>query len=312
MKDRKMKLGLFVPMLSRDYNKIPASAWIRLYQMVPYYQSLGIEVHVNNPFHSYDAAIYFRIADRKSYYFIRFLKGISRRVYFDTCVNYFELHEHTDRDTVRYMHKISGIVDGIICSTDNICGHARQYNDNVFVMDDPVDTKHFRYVRSSPNLDDPLFGWSGISVKAHFLNEYARQIDNRVLLVTDRRIFEQDLDFRYQYVQWQYDTFPLSISQVDVALLNRTYDTVYDQGHSSFKALVFAVQGVPIVASKVPSYLKLAGYYEGIVFLEDFGQDLVAALDALKGRNYDPTTARRFYSCENQVRRVVNWMGLTT
>ena len=94
-KERRKKLGLFIPTFYRDYNKVSASIWIRVLQMVPHYENLEIEVHINDPFRTYDVAIYYRLATQRSYNIIKYLKHVSKKVYFDTCVNYFDLHKHT-------------------------------------------------------------------------------------------------------------------------------------------------------------------------------------------------------------------------
>lgn len=309
-KGKHRKLGLFVPTFHKDYNKVSASIWIRVLQMVRYYRTLGIQVHINNPFYKYDAAIYYRSPTGRSYHIIKYLKQTSKKVYFDTCVNYFALHPHTGQVQVDYMKKIARMVDGVICSTANICEYASGYSKDVFIMDDPIDLTHFQYVKNTYNFDMPLFGWSGISVKIPVLNEYAKDIDNRILLITDKAVFNQSLDFRYKYIQWRHETFPFVISQVDIALLNRHYDNIYDKGNSSFKALVFAAQSVPIIASRLPSYEKLAGYYDGIVFLEDYQGRLNQAIIALKARNFDAEKVRKYYSCENQASRLLSYLKI--
>ena len=55
-----MKLGLFYPKKTTDFNRAAASHWIRVLQMKEYYEKAGVEVHINKPFKQYDVAIFFR------------------------------------------------------------------------------------------------------------------------------------------------------------------------------------------------------------------------------------------------------------
>ena len=53
----KFKLGLFITTKETDYNKVQASFWNRIFQMIDYYRDLGVDVTLNNYFKRYDAVI---------------------------------------------------------------------------------------------------------------------------------------------------------------------------------------------------------------------------------------------------------------
>jgi len=300
------KLGLFVPTLKKDYNKVSASIWIRVYQMVKYYESFGIKVYINNPFIKYDATIFYRWSNDASLNIIKYLKKISNKVYWDTCVNYYELHSNTNEKQVDITKQISSIVDGVITSTDEISNRARLYNENIFVMDDPVDFEHFKYKKYDVNFNDPIYGWSGISSKANFLNKYKDNIKNLTIISNNK----PTLDMNCEFYKWRYESFPYFISKIDIALLPREFkNNPYNIAHSSFKALVFAAQGIPIIANKLPSYEKLSSRYQGIVFLEDF-DNLNEAQESLKTRSLQIDSLKEYYSCENQAFRLLKYLGV--
>lgn len=299
------KLGLFVPTLKKDYNEVSASIWIRAYQMVKYYESFGIKVYINNPFIKYDATIFYRWSNNISLNIIKYLKKISDKVYWDTCVNYYELHSNTNQKQVDITKLISSIVDGVITSTDEIAKRASMYNENIFVMDDPIDFEHFKYQKTNINLTNSVFGWSGVSKKATFLNEYKKKIAN-LLVISEKK---PKLDIDYKFYEWRYESFPYLISKIDIALLPREFENdPYNIGHSSFKALVFASQGIYIVANKLPSYEKLSQYYGGIVFLEDY-ENFTEAIAVLKTKELDFSKVKEYYSCENQAYNLLNFLG---
>jgi len=299
-----MRIGIFIPALIRDYDRIQSALWIRALQMVEPLRALGHNVSVNNPLRRYDAVIYHRGMMRRSYLFVRFLRTISRRVYWDTCVDYMVEHEGSGPEHVRWARRIAASVDGVICTTSGIAESVGRYNDRVMVMPDPVDLDHFSPPREETNLDAPLFGWSGVSVKAFSLNDHAAFLDGRCLIVSDAR---PELSFSYDFRRWSHATFPGDLRACDCAFLPRKVETTYTRNNSSFKALVYAVMGVPILADRLPSYEELARHYEGIVFLDEHDSP-EAALAELRTRRLDPSAVREAYSCERWAGKLAAWL----
>jgi glycosyltransferase involved in cell wall biosynthesis len=60
-------------------------------------------------------------------------------------------------------------------------------------------------------------------------------------------------------MNWQYETFPKKIVRGEFCLSYRTVDNPYNLGHSLYKIGVFMAQGVPAIASPVPSYIEVLG-----------------------------------------------------
>lgn len=301
-----MRLGIFVPTPYRDYNRVESAIWIRALQMVSSLRKCGVDVSLNNPFRSYDAAIYHRGMRKNSLRFFRFLKLISRRVYWDTCVDYFDQHEAADALQVACARAIAGIADGICVPTEGIAESANRFSDNVFVMPDPVDLEHFGRAKEGIDLDKPVFGWSGVACKAKFLAPYADFLDNRTLIVSEA---PPELPFRYEFLRWQHGSFPEALLQCDLAFLPRTLESTYTRNNSSFKALVFAVLGIPIIATRLPSYELLANDFDAMAFLEDYGDDPARALDRLRTRDRNPSRVRAAYDRDTQARRLIAWLA---
>lgn len=306
-----LSLGLFVPTLSRDFDRVQASVWIRALQMVPYYRVRGVSVHINNPLRRYDVAIVFRIPSRGFYGLCKWLKRTCGAVYFDTVVNYFVPHAKTTAEHLHYQKKIADICAGVICSTEPIAQEALRFNSRVHVMHDPLDTRHFAGVKEEINYDRPQWGWSGISSKAEALLAYKEKLQDPILMITDEGIRHHRFEMAHHFRRWSYGTFPASILECDLAFLPRKYEgDPYNQGHSAFKALVFAASGVPVVASRLPSYARLAGFYAGIVFLEDHDDDPWACAEALRGcRASAVESVPREYGCEHQAEQLLSFVG---
>ncbi len=278
--------------------------------MMEYYEQLGAKVYLNNYFRKYDVAIVFRKSKPKYLKIIKYLKLLSKRVYFDTCINIFSLHEEIGPERLATAYKIAKTAHGIICASHRIAEHAKPHAHNVYVMEDPINLRHFNHIKENINFDSPVFGWSGVGAKSVFLNRYANHISGRIILISEPQIEKVTLNFQFEYVRWNYEAFPDELLRCDVALLPRDYNDPYNDSHSSFKALVFAVLGIPIIASKVPSYVKLASYYDGIVFLEDFNDSIDDCLAELRTRELKPNRVRAHYSCEHQGKLLLDYFNL--
>ncbi len=303
-----IRIGLFFTNIDRDYNKVAASTWIRILQMVKHYRNLGCEVYINDYFKTYDVAVLFRKSKRKYYYILRYLKMISGKVYFDTCINIFEENEEISSERAEYAKKIGKHSNGIITASHYLADVAIKYSASTFTMEDALDLNHFNATKVNVNLVNPVFGWSGVPHKAHFLNKYQKSIDDNIILITLNNDYDfSKLKFRFKLVEWNYETFPNELLKIDVALLPRVTNDHYNQGHSSFKALVFAGLGIPVIANKIPSYVKLSKYYNGIVFLEDYNDSIAECLQVLRSRDLSVNKVRAHYSCENQARALVKY-----
>jgi hypothetical protein len=157
---------------------------------------------------------------------------------------------------------------------------------------DPVDLGHFSTPKSGINWDAPIFGWSGVACKAGCLDGYSAFLDGRTRVIAE---MPPELSFRYAFERWRHTDFPAALKRCDIGFLPRILESSYTLNNSSFKALVFAVLGLPIIASRLPSYARMAEHYDGIVFLEDFRGDAAAAFEAVRRRNLDTSRVRKAY-----------------
>ena len=301
-----MRLGIFVPTVFRSYDRVQSAIWIRALQLVGGLRADGIDVSVNNPFRRYDVAIYHRGMRRNSVSFMRYLRQIAGRVYWDTCVDYFDRHEAATPEQVECARIIASLVDGICVPTEGIASSARRYCRNVFVMPDPIDTSHFESFKENINWAKPRLGWSGVACKAHFLNQYADFLDDRTLIISEKR---PALPFRHEFTRWSYQSFPTTLLSCDVGFLPRALNSTYTINNSSFKALVFASLGIPIIADRLPSYEILAKDYPAVAFLDDYNYDPQKAFDALRAADRDPRRVRLSYDRSLWAQRLIGWMS---
>ncbi len=268
-----MKLNLFkgknhiswmIPSSSRNPDKQLASVWIRALQIKPYLEHYGFKCALNNYFFYPEIAIFLRRYEQEDVELARRLKNKGTKIVLDVIVNYFEVYPpHPDgyggcskKQNSSFMALVE-LADEIWCVSPFLKSLADKYHPNVIFISDSVDRKHFskqKYYQD--NSQNPLhLGWSGVSVKSRSLEIFKPWIVNNktsLLIISDK---PPKLNVPYEFRKWAYKRFPEDIISCDICVAPRIIiDEKYDSGHSLFKIGVFMAEGVPVLASPIPSY----------------------------------------------------------
>lgn len=273
-----MRVNWLMPTDERDYDRVPASIWIRGLQLFPYLEALGIENLVNAGPDAAPVAVVLRWQDGRALAAAQAVKRCGGKVVFDLCANYFEPSGLIDGsygsmpEQSEEAKAMAGVSDVITAASRRIAEGARRFHPAVEEVPDSIDFRHFANVREAPVAGERRWRavWAGVGAKARELmpilgmlvrNRYA------ITVITDRdplrkwswEWFAARVLLGYRFVPWSYKTFPNSILGGDVCVAPRDLDVVYNQGHSFFKIGVFMAEGVPAIASPVPSYVDLMG-----------------------------------------------------
>lgn len=282
-----MRVNWFLPVQHTNYNRMPASVWIRCLQLLPYLSKLGVDSAVNQPERKADVAIFVRLQSERTHAAMLQQRKQGAKVVFDLVVNYFEpsgpvagLGNPVSLKQTEVVKKLIGVADAVTCASQFIADKASEYHACVLHLPDSINFKYFKYHKSEADfLNDRLIGvWSGVESKTAELEMILpllkkHQIDLHV--ITNKRPkfikkyarikswFGRD-SVKVQYGRWRYQTFPQQLIQGHFGLSPRHVDSPYNRGHSSFKIGVFLAQGMPVFASSVPSYITLMGDRQSI------------------------------------------------
>jgi len=269
-----IKVNWLIPVNHRDYNRMPASIWIRCLQLIPYLEERGIRCAVNDPDGKADVTIFVRWQNKQAYELARKQKQKGQRIIFDLVVNYFEeakvpyvgkpvTRKHID-ETLRML----SVADVVTCASAYIAQRAREFHPQVEYLPDSIDDHHFRYVKPVEDFYRPKLRaiWSGVAVKARELEPILPLLQRRdielVVISNKRPCLKRPgrfwkRRFRYRFVSWRYETFPGHILDGEICVTHRSIDNPYNKGHSLFKIGVFMIQGIPAIASPLPSYQEI-------------------------------------------------------
>ena len=294
------KIGLFVPTWKKNYNKVSASIWIRCFEFAKFLKTQGHDVSINNYFSNYDFSILYRECTNLTITKINYLKKRSKFVFWDTCVNYLDLHSKNFKKRIDIVNEIGVKVNAVICSSSFIFHRHMDAGHQVILFEDCIKPSDVCGVQ-----DKNMYTWCGQSSKFDDLYKYSSLLGGNLTVISDKN-FKTTLS--HSYVRWNYHNFFIHTSSSNIAFLPRDYKNMYDLGHSSYKALCFASYGVPVIANKLPSYVDLKKKYEGIFFLEEIN-DIKEFSVNLIGKKYCNKLLRDNYSYLNQSRSLLEFIS---
>jgi len=268
-----MIVEFHTPLGSLNYNRTSASKWIRALQLRPYLKAKGVEVVLNESHPSAEIALFTRWQDDKAYAAAKVAKAAGKKVIFDMCVNYFDEAELKNLGTVvsakqqEEATRMAEISDVITTASWNIRDRARDFNEQAFCLPDSFDLNHFTHTKNPDDFDKDKLTviWSGVSGKAAELEplyDILGAENFNLVLIADKKVkIPGNTLFKTRipttFYRWKYETFPRNMIRGDVCISYRDLSTAYNKGHSFFKIGIFMCQGVPALASPIPSYEKL-------------------------------------------------------
>ena len=261
------QVNWFIPVNHRDYNQMPASVWVRCLQLFPYLEKHGVRCTVNDRNADVDVAIFMRWQDEKAYKLAQEQKQKGQRIIFDLCVNYFDetgLFQGgygSTKERVREAARMVDLADVVACASEFIKQRASEFHPYTIYLPDSVDFDHFRFEKSCSDFDKPVLTvvWAGQSSKTVELADLYPLLARRripLIVISEKK---PSLPGPYTYMPWSYHTFPRAILSGELCIAPRRTDNPYDLGHSHFKIGIFMAQGVPALASPLPSYVEVIG-----------------------------------------------------
>lgn len=300
-----MRVNWHIPVTHRDYNRMPASVWIRCLQLLPYLRELGIESTVNGEATDAEAAdaeiaVFVRMHDARALELARAAKAHGQRVVLDLVVNYLDfadvpfVGQPVTTQHQEQVLRMLAVVDAVTCSSSAIATRTAQVHEAVHYIPDSIDFRHFHFTKAAEDFDrQPLRAiWSGAPNKVDELTPIlpllrARRMPLTVItssghLPTYVRHALGRGGLPYRVALWRYASFPKRILEGEICLVHRAVDNSYNQGHSFYKVAVFMAEGVPALASPVPSYAEIIQDRENGGIIADNSVDAWgAALDAI-------------------------------
>lgn len=296
----KIKVNFFIKTNNlKNYNKLLPSNWIRCLQLIKYFKRIkNLRVTVNNFTYIPHILVIMRGFGKIEQIIARFYKSLGVKIVWDTCVNYFETDNKSPQVTLEHInsaHRLIQYCDAVFTPSKFINDIASKYIKS-FYLTDSIDKEHFGYWKKQVNLDNPVIGWSGTSTKAKIINKYINFLSKyRVNIITEE---DPHLNFKYNFIKWDYHDFPKHIIDCDIMFSPREINDLYNKGHSVFKVAVFLAEGIPVIADPVPSYRELNCPHLYLINTSEISLDQVITKIDINNRKWDEN-----FSSESVVKR---------
>ena len=260
------------------YDEKWASSRYRVYNYIPYLQSLGVRTivvsppdrHILNRLGYLVSILYF--SRRTDVVFIQkkiFKKGflyllhkLNPNIVFDmddaifarpSSVPSREFNEDRIRNGLNYLLQKSRI---ITAGNNFLKQYALQFNRDVHVIPTPILSERPTGVKKLPS-DQVTIGWIGNHENLIYLDELSgviqtlsRSFENRLIftVICDEQFELQGVDI--QNVKWSLSGEPEALMDIDIGIMPLREDE-WSRGKCAFKLLQFMSFGIPVVASPV-------------------------------------------------------------
>ena len=247
------------------YDRVTASIWIRCLQLIPYFEKKGVKCRINQPDAEADIAVFIRWQDNQAYDALQRQKDRGRKIVFDMCVNYFDESSHLTNGygvtttQVGEVLRMVKIADVITCGSEFIRERASKFHCNAVYLPESIDKNHFRFEKLCSDFTKPVLKtiWAGQPAKISELADIYPALTARGIPLTIISSKKPVMPGPYTFIPWSYNTFPKTILNGEICISPRRTDNPYDLGHSHCKIGVFMAQGVPSIASPLPSYKEV-------------------------------------------------------
>lgn len=141
-----------------------------------------------------------------------------------------------------------------------------KHNKNIFIVPTAVDTERWfppslAKINYDTRLNEFRIGWSGTSssfkyflplqgVFRHFFHDYP---SSKLLIMSDRFPYElKDLGPHFEFLKWNTNDEVSFVQSLDVGLMPMEND-LWSQGKCSYKMLLYAACGIPVIVAPVGS-----------------------------------------------------------
>lgn len=153
--------------------------------------------------------------------------------------------------------KISSRARAVIAGNGYLKGLAQQYNQNVFVISTPVDTRRFCPQKKKSDSKEIVIGWIGVGASLIYLQllhnvlqEIARHYPVRLKIIS--RVGEKPFTFPgvpSEMIPWSYETEVEEMADFDIGVMPLKEEE-WARGKCGLKLLQYMSMGIPSVSTR--------------------------------------------------------------
>ena len=266
---KKKRIGFILPVLPTPYwGRIMASARLRVYDVINNF--LGDKkyfVELYKPWKKYDVVIFQKKFDKKALIIAKKLKSKGVKIVLDINVNFYNSKALKERYV--YMKdeifRFTEISDAIIASTEYLNSYIKKIfpQKKVFHIPENI-TNNFFSVRKKieKNNEEINLLYVGYSIKAEdvliiksVLEKIRKKYKIDLIFICDKNPKIKIKGIRSNFIKYKQKKIHKQMLKGDIFISPRNLKNEYNLGHSFSKIGYPMSVGIPVVASKVYSYI---------------------------------------------------------
>lgn len=265
----KKRVGFILDVFpSPYYGKIMASARLRAYDVINNFQnSPDYFLELYKPWKSYDIVIFQKKFDTRALQLAQKLKKKMAKIVLDINVNYYDTTAFTADEMHQYnqIMQFTRIADGIITSTKYIESYAKKLfpEKKIICIPENITDDLFSIRKETKEKNDTLkLIYVGYGVKAieilsikNVLEELHKNCNFSLILICDKDPKVSINGIRIKFIKYRQRNIYKQMLEGDIFIAPRDLSNPYNLGHSFTKIGYPMSVGIPVIASKVPSYI---------------------------------------------------------
>lgn len=249
------------------YGRIMASTRLRVYDVINNFQnSPDYFLELYKPWKNYDIVVFQKKFDTGALQLAQKLKRKGTKILLDINVNYYDTTALNTDEIHQYdqIVQFTQIVDGIVTSTKYIESYVKKLFPEKLIICIPENiTDNFFSIRkkTKENNNDTNLMYVGYAVKAvdildikNILEELRKHYNFSLLLICDK---DPELSINgvgIKFIKYKQRKIHKQMLEGDIFIAPRDLSKPYNLGHSFTKIGYPMSIGIPVIASKVPSY----------------------------------------------------------
>ena len=243
----------------QPYNKAMASVRMRCYDVMEYFEKMGISVELYKPFKKYKAVFFSKTCYDSSVKRAQKLKNQGTKIYFESFCDYLndDSIQNNEKKNILEILKIADIV-GVPSDVQQQI-FAKRHSD-VRSISESVHSDFFEHKKNHTSKDKVDLIYCGYASKAKdtlcvvdTIKRIQKEYGSEMIYVCERD--PQIADLEYRYIPYNQKKIPSLLMEGDIMIAPRPLDGIEHRGHSFSKAAYPMAVGLPVVASPMPSYM---------------------------------------------------------
>ncbi len=245
-----------------EYHRIRASAWIRCYQFKKLLKWYGVDIVIDpTNYNNLDLAIIMNRPTVKSVEIAKQLKQKNINFIFDMVTNTLDESKANNieitTEDIDMTKEIISLSSAISSVSPWLADKVATIHKHSYCIPDAVPYEWYKKPTQKDRIKKPTLIYAGMATKTEGMVgwwEIAKDMGCELITLTEKPC---ESLIGAKFIKWNYHTFLANCQTADIALCPRiNLDLPYNKAHSSFKVDCFLAQSIPVIASRVPSYLQ--------------------------------------------------------